>query len=237
MLIEKRKYFTWIWHARAIKFSMRKIYLYANDVKSHFGYKKTVYAIQTKDLIPDSDTLFKQCSSTVRNEIRKAEKLQCTYHTSQDPHKFLPVLNSTAKAKGLSTKTAETFTTKPDSVFSYSQHNGSIAACHFYLIDKEKRTAILLFSGSARYLTQDEQERKNITFAHRFLLFQDLLMLKKDSIQMIKFGNLNLDDNGNPARASKFRSGFNCSSQLSYNYYPWGYYFLNRIREKLNYRG
>lgn len=233
MLIEKRRFLTWIWHANAINFSFRKIYLDAIDNNFHIGFKKTVYATQTKDLSPDPETLFSQCSSTVRNEIRKAERLQCTYHTSQDPNQFLPILNATADAKGLYTKTENTFATKPDSFFTFSQLNESIAACHYYLIDTEVSTAILLFSGSSRYLTTDDQERKNITFAHRFLLFQDLIMIKEKGIRLIKFGKLNLDNSGNPTGASKFRSGFNCSSQLSYNYYPWGYYILNEIREKL----
>jgi hypothetical protein len=233
MLIEKRRFLTWIWHTNAISFSLRKIYLDAIDNNFHIGFKRIVYANQTKDLSPHPDALFSQCSSTVRNEIRKAERLQCRYHTSQEPKQFLPILNATANAKGLYKKTVKTFATKPDSIFSYSQLNESIAACHYYLIDMEESTAILLFSGSARYLTKDDQERKNITFAHRFLLFQDFLMLKEKGIGLIKFGKLNLDNSGNPASASKFRFGFNCSSHLSYNYYPWGYYILNKIREKL----
>ena len=233
MLIDKRNFLTWIWHSRAIRFSFSHIYLDAFDQKGHFGYKRKAFTLQTKELDADSDKLFEQCSNTVRNEIRRAERLNCTYQTSQDSQQFLPILNATAQAKHLIKKTAKTFANKPNSIFTSSLLNGSIAACHYYLIDKEEKIANLLFSGSARYLSIDEYERKNITFSHRYLLFKDMLMLKGQGIQVIKLGKLNLDSDGNPIGASNFRSGFNCTIQKSYNYYPWGYYIFNEIREKL----
>ena len=133
------------------------------------------------DLSKPMDEIFSNMKSTVRNEIRRAEKEGFQVQNGLWYDELIEYYNRFAKSKGLNDRLSrERLTRYPEIFISKAIDNGNILAMHATIVDRQSQQSMLLFSCSQRF--DDGIDKAKIGWANSYLHYKDFIYLQSIGI-------------------------------------------------------
>ncbi len=189
------------------------------------------------DLGPDAETILSNCSTTVRQEIRKSEKEGVVCMFKQDIETFVKFYNDFASAKNIAlTSKRRIDEMGANFVVSFAYLGDELLVAHSYLIDKEIGIARLFHSASKRF---DETFNRNmIGRANKLLTYKDILHFKEQGFKIYDFGGIakNTTDKS-LAGINEFKLSFGGKEVECINYSSFGYNFLKKLGRRMGATG
>lgn len=174
-----------------------------------FWYRKVHAHSAHIDLRQDIDKIFFEFKTSVRNEIRRAQKEGCIVEFDKNYGSFVTFYNNFCEEKGISDlKTNDATLSKYDYILiSRVKYNGDMLCAHATLIDENSKLAMLMYSCSNRLR---DGANKNLTgWANRFLHYKEFEHFKGLGLEIYEWNGVNIDPN-TPEKYSigKFKLGF-----------------------------
>lgn len=186
----------------AVGFAYHTAYMGGNAWFMHSFHRQTL----TVDLTVPEDEIIKGFKSNTRNEIRKAERENYTF-ASSDIGEFVPLYNAFAQGKGLAVITEEELSRYPKMVIFKSGLGDSTYAMHASLLDDDNRIVRLLYSCSVRL--DSGVETKYVGIANRFLHYSELMEFKRMGYETYDFAGINQNpENKEQYRITQFKLCF-----------------------------
>lgn len=160
------------------------------------GVKKITHTVQNS-LLLDADAIFSGFESSVRNQVRKAERegIECTYDKEID--NFVEFFNAfVVKVKIPPTSRRRLLETGDNLVLSFAKLNGQILSAHAYLTDSEVGIVYMLHSASRRF--DESSDYAQIGRSGKLLHFKDMLYFKEKGFKIYDMGGYaeNTQDEG-----------------------------------------
>lgn len=225
------------WFAYQInKWNGFKMYYYrqtSTNTSSLLFYKEEFHTLLT-DLNLSEEELYKKCSSTVRNEIKRAEREGVVNSFNTPVDKFVPFFNNFAQAKGLKE-------IKESQMKSYGKHliiteaiyNNIVLAAHSYIIDDELSRVRLYQSATQRFAT--DLDYNLIGRANKFLHYSDMLIFKELKYSTYDWGGIaNNTTDSSLLGINKFKKSFGGAECIEYNYASLPYKFFLLLKKVFN---
>ncbi len=215
IVINKKKFFIKAaqkWFADKISMSDSfKIVCYKQvdkNLKYKGFYKELpVYTLQI-DLNEKEEEIFKKFKPTVRNEIRKIDRLDPEYNENTSVDDFVKIYNDFAGVKGLALLSNEKMNEYKDTLKVTSvTHENHILATHTYLLDRDKKIVRLLHSVSKRF--SENFDRNLIAKFNKYLHYKDIIFFKNCGYEIYDWGGIakNTDDQSLKG-INKFKKSF-----------------------------
>lgn len=198
------------------------------DFRSLFFHREEYHTLLT-DLTDPLEEIFHRFSSTVKNEIRRAEKEGLEFYGKETLERFVPFYNDFAVAKGLATKSVGELKMYGESlVVTSASWEGKIIAVHSYLMDNECKRVRLLHSGTSRLV--EGVDRNRIARGNKYLHYLDMEMFKKEGMYVYDWGGYayNTVDPGLMG-VNKFKASFGGKEVKEFNYYSRLYQFFSLL--------
>jgi predicted deacetylase len=181
------------WFANRIeKSDLLKIASYRNysGIKPQFMFQHISYTLET-DLQLDWEVIFNSFKSNVRNEIRKAEKLNFSFQINAlNIPEFILFYNSFAKSKRFEPLAERRLAQyNSNSLLFLSAHDkvhSELLVVHVYLIDGER--ARLLHSVSQIHSMEDDEKIKRTGYFNKKLHWEAILYFKSQSYSIYDWG-------------------------------------------------
>jgi len=204
------------------------------DVNNVFLVKEKKYTL-ISDLRLGQETIFSQFKSNVRNEIRKAKKIEgFKYHFDQSSkEQFFDFYTQFAKAKKLAPMSQRSINKYGDNLFYISGYlNGVLTNMQVYIVDHESKVVRLLHSISSLYGIEEASQRAKIGWINRYLHWQMMMHFKKLSFETFDWGGYNNGANAGLAGIDKFKASFGGSKIKLFDYYTYPYFIIKKIQEQ-----
>lgn len=169
--------------------------------------KNNSFTLQS-DLTLSEENILKKFSSTIRNEINRAEREGSIFNSFENKENFISIYNDFALQRGIANVTLKKLEGYNNHlILTSSSIDGVITAVHSYLIDFEQKKVRLLHSGTQRF-TKD-LDRNMIARSNKFLHFKDLQKFKEEGFLIYDWGGLayNTEDKGLQG-INKFKESF-----------------------------
>jgi lipid II:glycine glycyltransferase (peptidoglycan interpeptide bridge formation enzyme) len=168
----------------ALKFTF---YYRINTIQKHFGFIQKYYYTVNNFLDKSIDEIFNGFSSTVKNEIRRSEKVNVQIGFINDVDKFIQFYNSFANEKDIfEIDEALIFGYRDNLLITCATYNNEILSAHAYLIDKQAGITRLLYSASIRLV--EDVDSTFISRANKYLHFKDMEYFKAEGLLIYDFG-------------------------------------------------
>lgn len=199
-------------------------YLNTKNLKKKwiFSIKNISYSVENS-LQNEMDVIFSDFSSTVRTDIRNAEKkgIKCYFHS--DIESFVAFYNNFAELKNIPyTSRQRIMEMNGKLVMSYAFLGGEILAAHSYLTDEEMGIVLLFHSASRRF--DNNIDTKIIGTSNKLLHYKDMMHFKSQGFKIYDFGGYAENTkNESLAGINKFKLSFGGKKVNSVNYYSIGY--------------
>lgn len=160
------------------------------------------------DLSLSEEDLLANCKSNTRNEIRRAIREDFFFDIEKSVTSFVKFYNDFASEKGIPTIVANDLTCYGNNVVIFKSGKDNVTmTMHASLIDKENKTATLLYSASSRLA--DGVDRKNIGFSNRFLHYKEFLEFKQLKMLYYDFNGISIDSEDKERYSiSQFKASF-----------------------------
>ena len=239
MLIVKNGVYTLKINARKVSFfDLFRVVNYSDywgeDCKIPFGFKRIYGNTATIDLTSNMDVLLTNMKSNTRNEIRRAEKEGIVVEKTTDIMLFVEFYNTFAKEKGLSS-IDENHIRKYGKyiILTLACHNDDILSMHATMIDKEEKSAGLLYSCSTRL--NEKIDKKMVGWANRYLHYKEFELLKEIGIIRYEWCGVCIDPE-KPERYSigQFKLSLGGEMRKDLTLHSPLFIFLLRIKKILN---
>ena len=230
MITEQRKWMTYTYFNRDPDWNARTTHLFSFPLKKLPGMVRVDFPTMIVD-IQESDFV-KNWSSSTRTKINKAIKDGLTV----DRGKYLlpdilKLFSATALEKGLKGHTVDNFISKPAMECSAVFYDGVMLCSHVWLIDSDEKRALLFVNAS----NQNNFDNTSLTgSAHYFLLWQDGLFLRQQSITVLDLMGYEPDTKNEKLKGVyQWKAGTHGSLEKLYHYYPVWFYVLRKFRNML----
>ena len=200
------------------------------NVPTQSFYKEEFHTLLT-NLRLSEEELFRKCSATVRNEIKRAEREGGTFSYNTSIENFIPFYNNFARIKGLEV-------IKESQMKAYGKHliiteatfNNKVLASHSYIIDEELRRVRLYQSATQRF--SKELDHNLIGRANKFLHYKDMLKFKELNYSVYDWGGIAHDTmDSNLIGINKFKKSFGGIESVEYNYASLPYIWFMQIKK------
>jgi len=206
--------------------------------KQCFGMiKKQLWTLET-DLTLDKDDILKQFTSTIRNEINRAKKLENLQininKTSID--EFLNFYNTKfAKQKKLNLLSKRQIEKFGDNIYTISAvFENELTNIQMYIFDSEQKIVRLLHSVSIIHLEKDKKRRNQIGWINKYLHWRTILYFKEKGFKTFDWGGIGNDPNNKAlVGIDKFKRSFGGQVVKVYDYYTLPFFILSKLRELL----
>lgn len=157
-------------------------------------FKKHKSLTSKIDLSKTEEELLAQMKSNYRNEVRKAEPQGISFTISTDVEKFVRDYNDFAEQReGLSKININSVNKYPDIIITNAEYQGNCIVSHVTYVDRDEKTAVLLYSTSVRLNT--EIDKKIVGYANKYLHYKDFCYLKSNGYLVYDFAGVTLDPN------------------------------------------
>lgn len=181
------------------------------------------------DMRPTEEELFIGFRSTVRQNIRKAEKLGMVADFNQDLIGFLSFYNDFAKSKGLY-PISENFANelKENFIVSWVRFEGEVLSAGLSLYDEKLGITYDYLAGSRRL---DERFDRNLVgLAGKLMKKEEIMFFKHMGIQTYDFGGYAFETNDKSLMGiNEYKLSFGGKVELLINFNTLPYYILNKV--------
>ena len=214
-----------------------KLYYYRQasaDTSAHSFHKEEFHTLLT-DLTISEEELFRKCSATVRNEIKRAEREGVIFSYNTSIERFVPFFNNFARIKGL--KQIQDSKLKAYGkylVITEAAIDNNVLASHSYIIDEESGRVRLYQSATQRF--SEDLDYNLIGRANKYLHYRDMLKFKEMNFSVYDWGGIAHDTTDSSLLGiNKFKKSFGGVESVEYNYaslpYTW-FMSLKRILKR-----
>ncbi len=200
------------------------------------GLKKEKLYTLINDLRDDKEKIFSTFKSNVRNEIRKADKIEsftlsCDYDSKEI---FLEAYRDFAKAKNLPMINKKSIDKYGNNIFYIKGYlNGELTNIQLYLLDRESGIVRLQHSISTLYKEQNIHRKAQIGWINHSLHWKTILEFKDLGFSTFDWGGYTNNPHSPLAGIDKFKASHGGVKVVRYNYYTLPYYALKKIQERL----
>lgn len=181
------------------------------------------------DMRPNEEEIFNGFRSTVRQNIRKAEKLGMVADFNQDLVGFLTFYNDFAKSKGIY-PIPESFATELKQNFKvcWVRFEGEIMSAGLSLYDENLGIAYDFLAGSRRL---DERFDRNIVgLAGKLMKKEEIIHFKRMGIQTYDFGGYAWETKDKSLMGiNEYKLSFGGEVALLSNFKTLPYYILKKM--------
>jgi len=191
-------------------------------------FKEKSYTLHSNIVVPEEEML-KKFSSTIRNEIRRAEKDGSEYTENESLENFLNVFNDFAFHKGLASQTLDNLNSFGSNlVLTSTSINKKITAVHSYLIDFETKKVRLLHSATPRF--SETLDRNMIARSNKYLHYMDMKKFKDEGFEVYDWGGIAYgSDDKSLQGINKFKESFGGQLIEQLNLYSILYYLILKL--------
>ncbi len=199
------------------------------DQKFYFGFRNYDYSAELSLAAPVEE-IFSSFKTTVRTEIRKAERegTECFFHEDLDG--FIDFYNDFAPSKNLGTTNRKRMDEIGDNLkISYATLNGKVLAAHSYIEDKELGVVRSLHSASKRF--DETLDRNQIARANKLLHFKDMQYFKERGIKKYDFGSYQIGDGAKGLL--EFKESLGGQKVTNVFFMTYSYYFIQRLQQMI----
>lgn len=199
-----------------------------NTPYSFLFKKESSYTLHS-DLLLSDEEIMKRFSSTIRNEIRRAEREGSIYNNSTSVDCFLTIFNDFAIQKGLAIQSIESLKSFNSSlVLTSTSINNEITATHSYLIDLDNRKVRLLHSATQRF--SENIDTNMIARSNKYLHYMDMKMFKSQGYETYDWGGIAFgSENKSLLGINKFKESFGGQLIEQYNLYSPIYLLIMKL--------
>lgn len=224
------------WFATKInKWNGFKMYFYRQasiNTSPLLFHKEEFYTLLT-DLNLSEEELYKKCSSTVRNEVKRAEREGVIHSFDTSIDKFILFFNNFARAKGLrEIKESQMKAYGTHLIITEAIYNNIVLAAHSYIID-DNSNRVRLYQSATQRLSAD-LDYNLIGRANKFLHYSDMLKFKELNYSIYDWGGIahNTADSS-LLGINKFKKSFGGTECIEYNYTSLSYRCFLQIKKAL----
>ena len=192
---------------------------------SKFFIKEKFYTLHSNLLLSESE-IIKKYSSTIRNEINRAEREGNVFNNKESEINFLEVFNGFAVQKGLACQTTDNLKTFGSNfVLTSTSVNDVITAVHSYLVDFENKKVRLLHSATQRF--SENLDSNMIARSNKYLHYMDMKMFKNNGFVIYDWGGIAFDsENKSLQGINKFKESFGGQLIEQRNLYSLFYFLI-----------
>ena len=159
------------------------------------------------DLTKSMDEIMAKMKPNTRNEIRRAMKEGCVFEVSDDLDEFVAFYNAFCDSKGLDDYASKARILKYKNVLiTKVRQDETLLARHVNILDREGRSAFLMFSCSERL--SEGVDRKLIGWGNKFLHYKDLEYLKDHGYVRYDWSGICLDPKDERYTIGQFKLSF-----------------------------
>lgn len=171
------------------------------------GFVRRPFCTKIVDLRACEADLLKNMSRRGAEDVKRAKREGVTLRIIDDAEEFLPFFNAFAAGKGLSPVTSDELAGWGREIVGLAAMvDGSPAAMHTYIVDRDDSRARLLHSASLFRQSASKEERAAIGRANRLLHYEAMLHFKAQGIVSYDLGGY-AKDSADPqlANIAKFK--------------------------------
>jgi hypothetical protein len=200
-----------------------------SSTKKLFGFKQEDYFTKIIDLNQSEEAIFSSFSKTAKNQINRSVRENLQFEIENDNDFFIDFYNKFAKTKGLPLITNKIYFQKQDHfIITKVTFEGETLVVHSYLLDKKRKLARIHMGGS-HY--REREDKHLIGRANRFLLFQDMLYLKKEGFTVFDLGGYGVNtENEEILRINEFKDQFGGVIEQQSNYTPYLLLLVRKLK-------
>lgn len=186
------------------------------------------------DLRPSSKEIFNNFQRDTRRQIRHTQDNNIFYfNTKTDLQTFIQLFNAFAQPRGLSLITqqdSQLLASANYRIFSMDWQ-GQPLICHFYLLCAEKGIVNILISAASQAYAGDQEMRRQIGQANRYLHWQCMLHFKAAGFHTYDWGGY-VAETTDPVMQgiNRFKRTFNGTLTPIYNHYSPTYALIEKVR-------
>lgn len=201
--------------------------------KSFFFIKEKSYTLHSELTFPEEE-IIRKYNSTIRNEIKRAEKDGCSFMYNDTKEIFLKEYNNFAAKKNLFRQSLDSLNAYGDNlVITSSSINKSITAIHSYLLDNDLKKVRLLHSASLRF--SDGIDKNMIARSNKYLHYMDMKEFKKNGFEIYDWGGIAYQsEDENLKGINKFKESFGGNLVEQQNLYSPLYYLVLKLKLFVN---
>ena len=169
--------------------------------------RKYTYTLHS-DLSLNEEGLFKRFSSTVRNEIRRAEREGFVFNQFESKENFRNFYNEFARQRGISGISMEKLNSYGKNLrLTSTSKDGIVTSAHSYLLDLDNKKVRFLHGGTSRF--SESIDRNMIARSNKFLHFKNLLAFKQLGCLIYDWGGIAYETNDKGLKGiNKFKKSF-----------------------------
>jgi hypothetical protein len=195
---------------------------------SAFFYCEMFHTLHS-DLTLADEEIVKKISSTVRNEIKRAEREGCVFNPLESKENFILLYNDFAKQRGIACLTIDKLMELNENlILTSTSVDGELTAVHSYLVDYDLKKVRLLHSGTQRF--SEELDRNMIARSNKFLHYKDLIHFKKDGFRVYDWGGITFDTEDKGLQGiNKFKESFGGELVIQKELYSPLYYLILKL--------
>ena len=188
------------------------------------------------DLLEDINSILQKFRNSLKQEIKKANKIGIVCEYKKDIDTFLPFFNEFAKNKHIyqpPKKTIQSIGMNIMTTFAYYEEKLIVA--HSYIIDKEIGIARLFQSASSRL--EENSNKQIISCANKLLTKNDIIYFKESGYKIYDLGGYALNTSNKSLQGiNEFKLSFGGKITVLYSCYTYIYFLLKKITEILDRR-
>lgn len=189
------------------------------------------------DLLVEKEEIFKQFSSNLRNEIRKAQKLEnaVVSYNEIDKETFINFYNDFAKEKQLDLLDERRLNKYEDNLlFISAKLDDELTNVQVYIVDEVSKISRLLYSVSTIHGLEDKLKRNQIGWINKALHWYAIEHLQANKFNIYDWGGYSNDESNKAlAGIDKFKKSFGGELIEVYDYKSFLFGLLEKVREKV----
>lgn len=169
---------------------------YLGDVKKipFYFYKNLESHSCMTDLTKPMDEIMASMQKSLRQEIRKGERMGCVFEWGYFYDEFVEFYNSFAKGKGIDTRVSvDRIKRFGRPIVTKVSYQGRVMAMHVRAVDKASKYACALYTSNARFT--DGVDKRIASTANKYLQYKDLELIKSWGIEKYDWAGVDINKN------------------------------------------
>ena len=202
--------------------------IHIDIISSPFFIKKDTYTLHS-DLSLNEEEILKKFSSTIRNEIRRADREGSLFNQDELKENFIAFYNAFALQRGISTISIKKLNSYGNNLILTSTiKDGVITSAHSYLVDYDNKKVRFLHGGTSRF--SESIDRNMIARSNKFLHYKDFMFFKDQGFLIYDWGGIANDTNDKGLLGiNKFKKSFGGELIKEKDLYSILYYIYLKI--------
>jgi len=221
------------WFPQSIRsFDCLKITMYKQvdiNIKAPgFFIKELSYTLHN-DLTINEDEILKHFSSTIKNEIRRADREGNTFIYNENKNNFLMIFNAFALQKGIASQSVDSLNVYGNNlILTSTSISNIITAVHSYIVDFDLKKVRLLHSATQRF--SENLDKSMIARSNKYLHFMDMKKFKNDGFEIYDWGGISFGAEDISLKGiNNFKEQFGGVLIKQYNLYSPLYYLIIKL--------